>query len=157
MHYSKMPRTVAHRPTSDRHLERYPMSNSDLINSSSDSSDEDISDLVFRKFRSNGSTAAQPPPRLMDIADEQLPLPIPRRPHSMQPHCVKCNKIRTNPKFRHSSVLSSTIRTQSNAFASDGHYENDYSDSTDDELEQKMRFFSNARRRTQMRSYQRYF
>lgn len=151
MHYSMMQRTQLRAPMSDRHLERYPMSSSDLFNSNS-SSDEDVSDLVYRNYRFNGN--APPPARLSDAPDEQLPMPVQRRPHSMQAHCMKCNMPRTNPKFRHSSVLPSQIRTQLGKFsASDGQYENE--SSSDEEFVQKShkkRSFFGARRRNQLQT-----
>lgn len=91
---------------SDRMLERYPMSNSDLFSSDSSYEDE-IFDLVYRNMR------PKPPPvkhpfRVENFTNESVP--ISRRPPNIRPqsiaNCIKCNQIRTNPRFRPSSFHS---------------------------------------------------
>lgn len=91
---------------SDRMLERYPMSNSDLFSSDSSYEDE-IIDLVYRNMR------LKPPPvkhpfRVENFTNESLP--ISRHPPDIRPqsiaNCIKCNQIRTNPRCRPSSFHS---------------------------------------------------
>lgn len=82
------------------HMERYPMSSSDLLSSNS-SSENDMRDLIYRNYQLNHSFE-----RFYQMANARNDLTAHRshdnknRPHSM--FTPKCTKIRTNPKYRYS-------------------------------------------------------
>lgn len=103
MDYSKV-QLRAQRALNDRMLERYPMSNSDLF-SSENSSDDDISDLVYRNFRFKPT--AELPFRMDSFGDGIVPTicrPLSENRTQSTSACVKCNQIRTNPRFRPNSL-----------------------------------------------------
>lgn len=91
----------AHRAPADRMLERYPMSNSELY-SSDISSDEDISDLVYRNLRFKTPTGQPHQPNGFGNLCAPQQSPFEARSH-IRNSCAKCNRIRTNPRFRPSS------------------------------------------------------
>lgn len=125
----------AHRAPADRMLERYPMSNSELY-SSDISSDEDTSDLVYRNLR------FKPPFQMNSFANNVC---APSGSVEFQPKsaCVKCNKIRTNPRFRPSSFHC--YGQLQRVIVSD-------EDSSDDQLQSTHRnSFSHQRRRARLK------
>lgn len=146
MDYSKVQRR-AQRAINDRMLERYPMTNSDLF-SSEDSSEDDLADLFYRNLRFK--SPMELPFRMDNFIDG---VPISSRPSEIhRPQsistCVKCNQIRTNPRFRPSSFhcygkLQSEQRV----------CESDSDDSSENEIKvPQRRSFSNKRRRTCLKS-----
>lgn len=142
MEYSKVQRR-SQRAMSERMLERYPMSNSDLF-SSENSSEDDISDLVYRNLRFK--SPMELPFRMDNFTDGSLPVSyrLPElRPQSFSA-CAKCNQIRTNPRFR------------PNSFHYYGKLKNMpivcLSDTSEDEINlQKRKSFSNKRRRNRLK------
>lgn len=133
----------AHRAPADRMLERYPMSNSELY-SSDISSDEYISDLVYRNLRFK-TPMGQPYKVNNSAANVYASVgSFENRSHS-KGACVnvKCNKIRTNPRFRPSSFHC--YGQLQKEFVSDG-------DSSDDQLQFIQRnSFSNRHRRARLK------
>lgn len=135
----------AQRAMSERMLERYPMSNSDLF-SSEESSEDDISDLIYRNFRYRKS-AADVPFRLDNPIDGSVPVlcrPSDTRPHSVSA-CAKCHSIRTNPRFRPSSFhYYGKLPNEPKVCVSD--------DSSENEIQMPQRkSFSNKRRRARFK------
>lgn len=137
----------------ERALERYPMAKSDLLISDSSSSENDVRDLIYRNYRF--SQSLEPPFR---ISNENHSPNINRRPPDIQPHtiihsCVKCNRIRTNPHFRYSSVFCRNQRHKDLRTTSDGgQYEND--ETTDEEeILKPRRSFPQKRRRIRPKSH----
>lgn len=134
------------RSMSDRMLERYPMSNSDLYSSDSSCDDDDISDLVYRNWRLKAPVKL--PFRVENfVTDESVT--ISRRPSDIRPqsiaNCVKCNQIRTNPRFRPSSFHSygKFVPEQKAALCVA-----DDDESSDDQIEMNQQTFPKNRRRT---------
>lgn len=130
---------------SDRMLERYPMSNSDLFSSDSSCEDE-IADLVYRNLRLKASMKL--PFRMENYVDESMP--ISRHPPDFRPQsvadCSKCNKIRTNPRFRPSSFHSyGKLLNEQKMFASDD-------ESSDDQVNAYRRPFPKHRRRSRLKT-----
>lgn len=142
-------RTAAHRSPSERGMERYPMSNSDLFISDS-SSEDDVRDLIYRNFQFTKSI--EPPFRTTNEIhspnNQRRPPDI--QPHSMIHSCTKCNRIRTNPNFRYSSAYCRSKRNMDFRIKSDGN--ND--DTTEDEDTLKpRRSFPHNRRRVRPKSH----
>lgn len=116
-------RAGGERMPSMRHMERYPMSSSDLLSSNS-SSENDMRDLIYRNYQSNHSFERfyQMPSVLNEFnayrsCDNNI------RPHSM--FTPKCTKIRTNPKYRYSySNCHSKVCERRRFPTLDGHCEN---------------------------------
>lgn len=145
MDYSKVQRR-AQRAINDRMLERYPMSNSDLFSSADDSSDDDISDLIYRNLRFKSPMEL---PFRMDNFVDGVPVscrPTENRPKSVSA-CAKCNQIRTNPRFRPSSFhCYGKLQSELRFCESD-------SDSSEDDIKVSQRkSFSNKRRRPRTKS-----
>lgn len=135
----------------NRHMERYPMSSSDLLSSNS-SDDEDVRDLIYRNIRFNSSI--EKPFRMPSIIDEFSQRPPDIRPHSMQNTCIKCNRIRTNPKYRYSytSCRSSKLQNNKRFSTSDGQYENSNESSEDECKSHQRRAFQSNRRRIKFKN-----
>lgn len=144
MDYSKVQRR-AQRAINDRMLERYPMTNSDLF-SSEDSSENDLADLIYRNLRFK--SPMELPFRMDNIVDG---VPVSRRPSENRPQsistCVKCNQIRTNPRFRPSSFhCYGKLQNEQRICESNS------DDSSENEIKVPQRkSFSNKRRRTRLK------
>lgn len=142
MDYSKV-QLRAQRAMSDRMLERYPMSNSDLF-STDDSSEGDLSELIYRNLRFKSPMDL--PFRIDNSIDGSVPIVQPaNRPHSVNA-CAKCNAIRTNPRFRPSSFYfyGKPLNERNVCVDSD--------DSSENEIQvPKRKSFSNKRRRNRLK------
>lgn len=126
----------AYRAPADRMLERYPMSNSERY-SSDISSEEDTSDLVYRNWRFKSPMAQ--PLQINSLVNVCEPVgSFEMRPNTHNA-CVKCNRIRTNPRFRPSSFHC--YGQLQRVFVSDG----DSSEEVEQDAQHKQ--FSNHRRR----------
>lgn len=147
MQYSIIQKTAGQRIPLNRHMERYPMSSSDLLSSNS-SSDED---LIYRNIRLNSSI--ERPFRMPSIVDEFTQRPPEIQPHSMLNTCIKCNRIRTNPKFRYSyTSCRSKLHDNKRFSTSDGQYENSDNSSEDACKSQQRRAFHSNRRRIKFKN-----
>lgn len=145
-------RTGAQRSPSERALERYPMSSSDLFISDS-TSDDDVRDVIYRNF--NFTKTIEKPFR---ASDEIYSPNSQRRPPDIQPHqllhnCTKCTRIRTNPNFRYSSSFCRSKRHRDMKTASDGQI---LDTSEDEQTPKPRRSFPHHRRRTRPKSQLRY-
>lgn len=145
MDYSKVQRR-AQRAINDRMLERYPMTNSDLF-SSEESSEDDLADLIYRNLRFKSPMEL---PFRMDNFIDGVPIsnrPFENRPQSISA-CVKCNQIRTNPRFRPSSFhCYGKLQNEQKVCESNS------DDSSENEIKVSQRkSFSNKRRRTRLKS-----
>lgn len=143
-----MQRAGVEKMPSIRHMERYPMSGSDLISSNS-SSENDIKDLIFRNYRSNQSIERFG--QMPSILDEFQPRSSDNnRPHSLI--STKCSRIRTNPKYRYSySNCHSKICEPRRFSTSDGHYENS-DNSSESQCSPVQRYAQRNRRRYRLRN-----
>lgn len=144
MDYSKVQRR-AQRAISDRMMERYPMTNSDLFSSDEESSEDDVSDLIYRNLRFK--SPMELPFRMDNYVDGMTVRAVENRPQSIST-CTKCNQIRTNPRFRPSSFHCYGKLQNEHRI-----YDSDNDESSEDELkvlEQKS--FSNKRRRSRLRT-----
>lgn len=129
------------RPMSERMLERYPMTNSDLF-SSDNSYEDEATNLVHRNMRHKAPVKI---PFRVEHFGNGSSCQIPNiRPQSTT-NCMKCNQIRTNPRFRPSSFHSyGKLINDHKWFMSDNDDE-----SSDDQLRNtSQRPYSKNRRRT---------
>lgn len=144
MDYSKVQRR-AQKAINDRMIERYPMTNSDLF-SSDDSSEDDLTDLIYRNLRFKPSMEL---PFRMDNMVDGVPVSCrhsKNRPQSISA-CAKCTQIRTNPRFRPTSLhCYGKLQNEQRMCESDD-------DSSEDEIQKPQRkSFSNKRRRSRLKS-----
>lgn len=130
-----------------RHMERYPMSSSDLLSSNS-SSDADIRDLIYRNYQSNKSIERFG--QMPTISNEYTRRPgnAANRPFSMI--TPKCTKIRTNPKYRYSYSNGPSKSGDPRQF--DEHCENSGDNSSESQCSPVQRHSQRLRRRLKLRN-----
>ena len=144
MDYSKVQRR-AQRAISDRLMERYPMTNSDLFSSDEESSEDNVSDLIYRNLRFK--SPMELPFRMDNFVDGMPVRHLENRPQSISA-CSKCNQIRTNPRFRPSSFHCYGKLQNDHRI-----YDSDDDESSEDELKVlERKSFSNKRRRSRLKT-----
>lgn len=144
-----MQKPAASKILAARHMERYPVSSSDLLSSNSNS-DVDIRDLNDRNYQTSHSNFERFD-QMPTISTEFIRRPgdTTNRPYSMI--MPRCTKIRTNPKYRY-SYSNGQSKLDMDSRRSNRHDANSDDDSSESPCSFVRRHSQRIRRRLKLRN-----